>query len=354
MSEPIASRQRARLPIAVLGTLLVLVVSAVGGWTYASPYLFARSLKAAALNGDRAKLEEMVDFPRVREGIKGDLKLIMSEAMQAEAGKSGADDNPLGAAFAEFAVGLLGMATDSVVDQLVSPAGLEKAFTGEPTSVQIAGERADPLERFLPARKDGSRGEVRGRYLVFSRFRYTVSSESKNARFDIDLKRRGLVGWQVVRVTPRLSPRLFAEADESSDSSSAQARALESEGAAQKVTRLVGEVNAGNAAAFLESAFIPDEIVGVQVTIEPSEEADEKYGTTVDDEDGALAIWSGEFEMVVPKTSYHWLHGAYVVDGFFIPKNGGMHQGTISFGLEPVSEGQVRANPNLKIVDKGF
>ncbi|MGC8877346.1 DUF2939 domain-containing protein, partial [Thermus sp.] len=55
---------------AVLGLLALGLVA----YLFASPYLFLRSLQGAILEGNRARLERMVDFPRVREGLKSQIQ----------------------------------------------------------------------------------------------------------------------------------------------------------------------------------------------------------------------------------------------------------------------------------------
>jgi hypothetical protein len=59
-------------------------------------------------------------------------------------------------------------------------------------------------------------------------------------------------------------------------------------------------------------------------------------------EGGQLAIWkrNGSFEIVV-NDEYHYGHGNYILDGYFLVKSGGIHQGVVSCGLIPVDEARV-------------
>jgi hypothetical protein len=59
-------------------------------------------------------------------------------------------------------------------------------------------------------------------------------------------------------------------------------------------------------------------------------------------EGGTLAIWKrdGDFEIVV-KDGYQYGHGNYIIDGYFLVKSGGIHQGVVSCGLIPVDEARV-------------
>jgi hypothetical protein len=53
--------------------LIVLAILLVGGWYLASPWYSMWRIVSAAEDGDSAALEERVDFPRLREGMKADL-----------------------------------------------------------------------------------------------------------------------------------------------------------------------------------------------------------------------------------------------------------------------------------------
>ncbi|MBV7259180.1 DUF2939 domain-containing protein [Erythrobacter crassostreae] len=55
-----------------------IVIAAVVGWYFASPGLAMMQLRDAAQSGDEVQLEESIDFPRLRDGLKADLKARMA------------------------------------------------------------------------------------------------------------------------------------------------------------------------------------------------------------------------------------------------------------------------------------
>ncbi len=72
----------------------------------------------------------------------------------------------------------------------------------------------------------------------------------------------------------------------------------------------------------------------------------------------SVTAYSGQFVVyrlantqseIVATAGFSWQHGSYIFDGFFIVKSGGIHQGVVSYGLEPVNEAIVRLNPNVRI-----
>jgi hypothetical protein len=128
---------------------------------------------------------------------------------------------------------------------------------------------------------------------------------------------------------------------------------------AKSVVLLTGSVDAANAAHFTK--FVSDNldaVVGVKIDVSPSDDEDferQRYLASADDD--MLAIFKGDgehggIEVVVPKGSYGWQHGHHTVDGFFVVKSGGMHQGTLSYGLTPTDEGVIRTNPGVRIVEQ--
>src|SRR5216110_3409768 len=65
--------------VLVLGTL----VAGLAAWVYLSPRLAAKHLRDAARTGDVEALNEVVDFPLVRENLKADLKASLLESTSA-------------------------------------------------------------------------------------------------------------------------------------------------------------------------------------------------------------------------------------------------------------------------------
>jgi len=98
--------------VLVLGTL----VAGLAAWVYLSPRLAAKHLRDAARTGDVEALNEVVDFPLVRENLKADLKASLLESTSKRDSK-----NTFGMA---LAAGLCGLMVDGLVNQFVSPSGI--------------------------------------------------------------------------------------------------------------------------------------------------------------------------------------------------------------------------------------
>lgn len=118
-----------------------LAVAAVGGYWYYSPHLAMKSMYAAAQKQDADAFNERVDFPKLRESLKGQMSAIMAEKVGSAPGSGG---EALGA--------MLGMSmVNQFVDAFVRPEVVMKAMSsgelnphagqGKPTSGERTGER---------------------------------------------------------------------------------------------------------------------------------------------------------------------------------------------------------------------
>jgi hypothetical protein len=60
-----------------------------------------------------------------------------------------------------------------------------------------------------------------------------------------------------------------------------------------------------------------------------------------------LIFSASSAEYLFPKGTYMYLHGSYIVKGYFIARAGGMHQGIISDAFEKIDDAQVMLAPNV-------
>jgi len=61
-----------------------------------------------------------------------------------------------------------------------------------------------------------------------------------------------------------------------------------------------------------------------------------------------LVFWNEKAEYLFPKGTYVYLHGSYVVKGYFIARSGGMHQGQVSNAFDKIDDAQVLLNPYVQ------
>jgi hypothetical protein len=157
---------------------LALLFGAV--WLYFTPYLALRQLQKAAEAGDVETMNELVDFPALRESVKTGV----STAVAREIGDQG---NPL----ARVGGMIAGTLAAPLVNTFVSPEGI---------AALTRGRRPD---RDGQSGDDGGRVEVEGidverGYESVDRFvvRF-VDEESGRERVSLVMRREGIAGWKL-------------------------------------------------------------------------------------------------------------------------------------------------------------
>lgn len=104
-----------------LSIAVAAVLAVVAAALYASPYWTLRTLHTAVQDQDATTVAKHVDFPALREDLKGQLLLKMQQDM---ATRPGAESQPLSGLGQMFAMGLV----NQMVDGLVSPTGVALAL----------------------------------------------------------------------------------------------------------------------------------------------------------------------------------------------------------------------------------
>jgi hypothetical protein len=158
---------------APLGVLVLAAYFALG------PYLTLMKLKRGVEKRDAEAVAECIDFPALRQSLKGQLQTVVSQRLEGE-------NNPLAALAAGFAVSV----ADGLVDRMVSPDGLATLMAGQKPAL-VGG----PPAVGAPARKP-LEGATFG-YAAFGEFVVDVPTQGGNIRFV--LTRSGL-DWKLSRI----------------------------------------------------------------------------------------------------------------------------------------------------------
>jgi DUF2939 family protein len=101
-------------------TLLVLGVVFAAVWMYFTPYLAMNRLQKAARAGDTEALNELVDFPALRESVKTNVRSAVENSVSRS-------HNPL----AVLGGLLAGAVASPLVDAFVTPSGIAALTEGE-------------------------------------------------------------------------------------------------------------------------------------------------------------------------------------------------------------------------------
>ena len=133
MTSPFRGEHMKRLAwiIAVLAILLA-------GYGATGPYRTVSAIKTAVVEQDAEALAEHVDFPVLRQNVKEQLNAFMAEKLVDEL-----SDNP----FAGVAAALGSRLIDTMVDAMVTPAGLARAMEGRKAARSLRDAHSDPRPR---------------------------------------------------------------------------------------------------------------------------------------------------------------------------------------------------------------
>lgn len=162
--------------VAVAAGLALLFVAAYFG----SPYWALRNLKAAAASGDVDRIEAAVDFPAVRESLKSQLTVALTEKLDEDR-----DDNP----FKGIGTLLMPTIVQRAVDAFVTPDGIASIVKrGQLEKSQAKAPKADLTYDY--------------NWRSLDRFGITIHAKDVPAARApmIVLERRGLFTWKMIRL----------------------------------------------------------------------------------------------------------------------------------------------------------
>ena len=161
-------------------TLLVLAVLFAGVWLYFTPYLALNKLQKAAKQGDEQAMAELVDFPALRESVKGNVRGAVAHSVGGR--------NPIGVLGGILA----GAVAGPVVDAVVTPQGIAALTEGERPG-QRRGVDAGPDSRVRVKNVKVKRG-----YESFDLFVvHFVDKGNGREKMALLLRREGIAHWRL-------------------------------------------------------------------------------------------------------------------------------------------------------------
>ncbi|WP_226412463.1 DUF2939 domain-containing protein [Synechococcus sp. MU1642] len=186
-----------------------------GCYAFASPWIALRDLTQAFKDQDTRKIEKLVDFPELREDIKITAKAAVTKSAAIEL-----EGNP----FAAMGIMMANAIVDPIIDQVISPAGLQLFFFDREMSIgtdeasKDIGSIAKHLI-FVGDSSDTNREmdvvqsiQVKSEYVGINEFEVQVSdSDIPNESVSFYMRRKGLGDWKVngIRLPNSLVERLM-------------------------------------------------------------------------------------------------------------------------------------------------
>lgn len=175
--------------LAAAAALFLIVTASLAAYAYFTPYLTMRAIHEAAMTGDTKRLEEHVDFPKVKASLKQQIRARIDEG-------AAQSSNPLAA----FGSALAGALAEPAVDALVTSENVARLLRGEELGRAGNGGAKFDNESF----EMGYEGMNR----------FVVTTHAKNG-FVFVLEREGALSWRLTEVRlpetwriPTLTPSL--------------------------------------------------------------------------------------------------------------------------------------------------
>ena len=164
-----------------IGAGVVLVL----GYLFATPYITAYKMKAAAEAKDGEALSDFVDFPALRQSLKDQ----MGVKLRKEMAEGVIEGNPLSAIGTAFG----GMIVNGIVDKFVTPASLMQLMKGKkPDSEPYDGEATGQTP-------SGPFSDISTSYESFSKFSIITRDPATDLEVEFILRRRG-IQWKLTEV----------------------------------------------------------------------------------------------------------------------------------------------------------
>lgn len=177
-----------RVPMAVYAIAVAAAALVFAAAYFASPFLALHDLQQAARTGDRDRLDQLVDFPRVRENLKAKIDAYVLQSMRSDPGMA---NNP----FAGLGALIVPAIADRAIDTYVTPDGIAAAVNnGTPPKLNASDAAAQ-------SQAVASRLNTSPSFADLDHFKVALSrSDAPGTRLTLVLERHGLFGWKLTRL----------------------------------------------------------------------------------------------------------------------------------------------------------
>lgn len=167
-----------------VGAVIVTVVLAIG--FFFTPHITAVSMKQAAELRDSEKLASYVDFPALKENLKGQINAKFAADL-AGTEKS----NP----YAGLGMVLAAAFISPMIDALVTPENLRHMMKGNKPTINTPDSKSEPQPN-----KSEEDVETKMSYSGLNKFVVSVRQKGEEKEVVFVLNRDGIISWKLVAI----------------------------------------------------------------------------------------------------------------------------------------------------------
>ena len=198
-----------------IGSSVIAASAITGIYAFASPWIALRDFAQAFENQDTRKIEKLINFPELREDIKVTSKAVLMKSAAVEL-----EGDP----FAAMGIMMANAIVDPIIDQVVSPAGLQLLLSARkmPGGTDALPENINAIAKEFTSFSDRDESnqetnaaqgiKIKTDYIGINEFEVQVSnSEILNESVSFYMRREGLGDWKIngIRVPDSLVERLM-------------------------------------------------------------------------------------------------------------------------------------------------
>ena len=182
-------------------------------WLYFTPHITAYNIEKAAKAGDSATLSTYIDFPALKENLKGSLNAQMVKKMAKESKGDGFE--ALGVAMASALIG-------PIVDALVTPESLAMMINGEKPLANKSLEK--------PPKKNDSDLKITKAYESYNSFLINIKkNDSQDGPIGFVFTRNGAFSWKLTSIRLPNFDNTTSSASPAADNSQIEPKAAPTE-----------------------------------------------------------------------------------------------------------------------------
>lgn len=170
------------------GSLVAAWVAALGGYWYASPYLALRHMQAAAQARDAERLNAQVDYPRLRESLKGQFSSRLAHELGGDAGSQDA--------LGQWGAALGSALGDRLIDALVQPEMVMRALTEAELRPRMGHDKPDEGSATKPAVTWTSERVNLNTLVVYGH----RQADAPEDRLALVFERSGFADWKLIEI----------------------------------------------------------------------------------------------------------------------------------------------------------
>lgn len=171
----------------ILAAAALVVAAGVAAYWYWSPYLVVRELRDAAMAADAGRFNAHVDFPKLRESLKGQFSARIDKGVGAEGAV-----NAFGGMLAHVLV-------DKMIDVAVRPETIMFAMREGRFKIERSGEQDGEERQEATHEKTVWRTERKGVDTVLFHVQDADSGAGKD-RMALVMQRQGFANWKLTDI----------------------------------------------------------------------------------------------------------------------------------------------------------